>query len=179
MLVLLAVSVAGAAVPRPCALRFAAQQPSVGAVVGGRAVPVIRGVSHSASFAGPEPAFSTCRVREVAGQGRARWRLAFKLQRPAAAHASVSCVTDQRVPHRLVLQWPIAYKGAERQFCGWSDGVRLALAAQPSGARTTPRLRWVLPSGRHAWEVAGATPYPCLERQLREVSLGGAPGDFH
>lgn len=155
----------------PYELRFSPETMAVSAVVGGKIVPLLNGISYAAQFSESEGAFHTDGIEAVDGVNGA-WTIRYRLAGPAAAAASVTCRAQTVGKQCLRLTWQIEYFGEKRPFFGWTDGLRLELPAKAVSARSRPLIKWVRPSGRQEWEVPGDTPYPVCDRQLREVNLG-------
>jgi hypothetical protein len=172
MMMLAAVLAVCSAAP-PCDLRFDPKTFFLRAVMGGREAEILRGVSYSARFTETDPAFNTTGVASVTPHDDGSSLIAFSLDGPAAAKARVECTARMVSPQCLRLAWHIAYTGAERPFFGWSDGLRFA-AEKPLSAHTRPLVRWVAPDGKRPYEVAGDTPYPDRDRQLRFVLFADA-----
>ncbi len=160
------------AVAPPQPLAFDPEKLTLSARVADRAVLVLRGLSYAAHWAEGRPAFQTLRVASAEPRGENAWHLSFALEGPSSADATVEADARLLGDRCLRLEWRVSYTGEERPFFGWTDGVRFDLAEQPSAARTRPLLRWVSPTGARDWEVAGDTPYPDLDRQLRDATLG-------
>jgi hypothetical protein len=131
----------------------------------GVATPLVRGLSYVARTA-QGVAFET-----GAATLDASGRLDFALSGPDATAARVSAQITPR-PHGVVLAWRIEYSGPARLWDGGSSGIRLEFATPPTEARTQPVTRWVKPTGALPWEVAGDTPYPDTECQVRAVQFG-------
>ena len=123
-------------------------------------------ISYTAQFSDGTPAFHTV-AAEISPT-----LITFRLEGPAAKDASVTCETRPIGPNAIRLIWHVKYTGPERAFFNWSDGLRFTFPAKPTAARAKAMLRWVKPDGKAKWEdVAGDTPYPISDRQLREISF--------
>ena len=155
----------------PYELRFSPERMAVWAVIKGKLVGLVDGMNYSASFGEREEAFRTDGVETVEGVNGA-WTIRYRLAGPAASSARVTCRAETVGRQCLRLSWTIEYAGPQRSFFYWSDGLRLRLTHEPLSARGRPLVRWVRPTGRYEWEVPGDTPYPVVERQLREINLG-------
>ncbi|MCX7598181.1 MAG: hypothetical protein N2512_04855, partial [Armatimonadetes bacterium] len=156
----------------PYELRLSPETMALSAVVKGKLVPLLKGISYAAQFTESEAAFRTEGIAAVDGINGA-WTVRYRVVGPAAASARVTCRAQMVDKRCLRLTWEVEYTGEERPFFGWTDGLRLEIAQKPVWARSRPLIKWVRPSGRHDWEVPGDTPYPVCERQLREINLGG------
>ncbi len=142
------------------------------AMTAGGARELVKGIEYTASFAKGGLAFRTAGVAEVEPHGDGAWEISYALEGPAADEAQVRCTARLLSSRCLRLQWHIAYNGPQRAFNSWGCALRFAFARPPDEARTKALVRWVRPTGRHDWEVAGDAPYPDLERQLRAVRIG-------
>lgn len=95
--------------------------------------------------------------------------LTFTLTGPGAAEVELSARITP-VARGVLLDWLLTSKGASRKWR--SAGFQFDFASPVTAARTRPLVRWVQPTGREKWEVAGDTPYPTTEWQWREADLG-------
>ena len=95
----------------------------------------------------------------------------FALSGPDAKDATVTA-TFAHLPRGFSLDWTIKYGGPERNWNPWTTGFSFGLTQPVTGAKAQPVTKWVQPTGAHPWEVAGDTPYPDMECQLREVLFG-------
>jgi hypothetical protein len=140
--------------------------PSESGVLSNTALPpLLRGVAYQACDAGG------IAFRTTGGTLGEDGVLRFALEGPAASQAMV---TARRTPLRngFRLDWAIAYAGPPRDWNGWTSGLRCDFGAEATGALQNTVVRWVKPTGAKPWEVAGDTPYPDTECQVRRVVFG-------
>ena len=149
-------------------LTFSPRDMSLSTAVNGRRVRLLDHVSYSLRYEDKACAFRAVGVSAVEKTGDRLWRVTYRLEGPAAEAGVVQCTVDAR-PQRVRLRWTVAYRGPKRKFFGWTDGFRLGLPRKLTSAAGQATIRWVKPTGRHPWEVAGDAPYADLDRHLRRI----------
>lgn len=131
----------------------------------GASIPVLQGVGYCARVGGDvsfETGAATLSDDDM---------VSFALSGPDAGNARVSA-RYTRLAHGFALDWKIRYAGPKRAWNPWTSGFRYDFAQAITGARERVVTRWVSPTGAHAYEVPGDTPYPDTECQLRQVLFG-------
>jgi hypothetical protein len=147
------------------AVSWASGQLTITAGKAGKAPVLLRGMEyHALDQSGPV-------FRTLGATDRGQGLYAFDLQGPGAQDAMVT-VRCTPIADGLALDWTIRYTGPRRQWNTWTSGFSLNFGREVTGAISKPVTRWVKPTGRRPWEVAGDTVYPDTECQLREVLFG-------
>lgn len=98
-------------------------------------------------------------------------QVTFALDGPGASEAALTARLT-RLQRGIALDWTLRYSGPERPWNPWTSGFSFDFPQEITGAHAEALLRWVQPTGVHPWEVAGDTPYPDTEGQLRAVLFG-------
>ena len=134
---------------------------------------LVRGLRYRASWADGAPAFATRGAAAPAPAGDLL-DVPLALDGPAARDASVTLRMERRERH-VLLTWKIAYRGPEREFQPWTSGFSFDFARPAEEASTDTPVLWRRPEGKEEWEVAGDTPYPAFEWQMRRVGWKALP----
>ena len=165
-LLCLALVLPGLGAPQPAVRVDAAGEGiALQAFVEGKAVGLLKGLRYE----GRDAAGAVFTTGSIATGGDKPSRV--PVSGPGANHVTVTAAFKP-LPRGCRLEWTFAYNGPMREWNGWTSGFRLDLGGEVVEARTRPVTKWVTPTGADKWEVAGDTPYPDTECQIRQAVLG-------
>ena len=134
--------------------------------VGRGATSLLKNIGYRAST-NDGVAFATERPQSVKTVG-ATTGISFRLTGPLAEDAAIDLQLTRR-SHCVDVELRARYTGSEVAFNPWTSGIAFSYAEAIAGATAAPVTKYVKPTGRSAWEVAGDTLYRDLDAQVRQV----------